>query len=294
MPLNSYDTDELRDHCRRHLERLEAWVRRLIHDEFTQKYGSNYLEAKLPDDSFLLNSGIRTHIRERLNQNPDRFSRPIDAAMLEQEIAIICNPRLYDEHFDRPLEKAFPLGHDHARETLTRLVEPRNRLYHANPISVRQAERIICYSGDTIDSLKAYYEEAGMERDYVVPMIVRVTDNFGNEYHDNDLHRNRTGRASLNLRDDDILKLRPGDIYRVQVEVHNPDPDSSYSVNWVVPTQGSSEPQEGTEFVLEVSNDHVRTDFGVFCRVVSDKDWHRCGDVDDALHIPLKVLPPAT
>ncbi|WP_216601250.1 hypothetical protein [Ruegeria sp. HKCCD6604] len=250
------------------------------------------MDAKLPDGSFLLNSSIRKHINARMADQPERFARPIDAAMLDQAIAIISNPRHFDAHFRAPLERAFPLGDRHAKETLSRLIEPRNRLYHANPISTRQAEQIICYAGDTIDSIKAHYREIGMEKEYIAPMIIRLSDNYGSEYHEGDFQRNSTGRASLGIPGDAQLRLRPGDVYRAQVEIHNPDPESNYHVDWVI-TQNDGVTPSGTDLILNITTDHVRKDFSIWCRVVSDKDWHRCGDVDDSLHIPLKILPPA-
>ena len=92
---------------------------------------------------------------------PERFSRIIDAAILDDCINIICNPNLFRRHFREAFKTAFPVGdsRDETRIFLKRLIKPRNLLYHANPISVRQAEQVICYSHDIIESLKKYYEE---------------------------------------------------------------------------------------------------------------------------------------
>ena len=35
-----YTDEELRSLCRQNIESLEMWARRIIHDQFTQKYGT--------------------------------------------------------------------------------------------------------------------------------------------------------------------------------------------------------------------------------------------------------------
>lgn len=43
MPLHSIPEKDLRDYCRRSIETLEVWLRRLIDEELRKVYGSNYL-----------------------------------------------------------------------------------------------------------------------------------------------------------------------------------------------------------------------------------------------------------
>lgn len=95
----------------------------------------------------------------------------------------MCKPDLFKDHFHNAFSKAFPDGHAEARTFLNRLLVPRNNLAHANAISIRQAEQIICYSNDVIDSLKNYYREIGMHQTYNVPTILKVIDSFGNAFH---------------------------------------------------------------------------------------------------------------
>ena len=48
---------------------------------------------------------------------------------------------------------------------------------------------------------------------------------------------------------------------------------------------------ETTKLELLVENKHVRTDFAIYCTVKSNKEWHRCGDVDDLVSIIYEITP---
>jgi hypothetical protein len=61
-----------------------------------------------------------------------------------------------------------------------RLLDPRNRLYHSNPISLHEAEQVVCYSNDIIESLKQHYGAIGMQSEYNVPTNLKFSDSFGN------------------------------------------------------------------------------------------------------------------
>ena len=85
-------------------------------------------------------------IKERYESDTDRYKRIIDAALLDDLITITCHPNLYKDLYKQYFEPSYPSGNNELRNVLNILVEPRNRLSHANPISHRQAEQIICYS----------------------------------------------------------------------------------------------------------------------------------------------------
>ena len=46
MSLHKLPIDEIRDYCKRDIESLEYWLRRLIDEALSDAYGSNYLYAK--------------------------------------------------------------------------------------------------------------------------------------------------------------------------------------------------------------------------------------------------------
>ena len=147
MPLHWLPESDLREHSKRSIEALELWLRRLIDQELSTTYGADYIDATRPNGDRLLRNEIGRRLHKRTTDKL-KFPRPIDGALLEDLIDIICNPKLYDQHFRNPLQDAFPQGHAMARSMLSRLVAPRNALSHANPISVHDALRILCYSED--------------------------------------------------------------------------------------------------------------------------------------------------
>jgi hypothetical protein len=141
MPLYSIPEAELRDHCKRAIEGLELWLRRLIDDRFSAEFGPNYIDAKKPNGANLFRTAIAQGLRTRQANEPKRFQRLIDAAFIDDQIDLICNPDHYRIYFKDALDGAFGASAEHVRELLTRLVVPRNALYHANPISVHEAYR---------------------------------------------------------------------------------------------------------------------------------------------------------
>ncbi|MER9935127.1 hypothetical protein [Mesorhizobium sp. M0088] len=287
MPLHHIPDDQRRAYCKAAIETLELWLRVVIDQELREPFGPDYLQAKRADGSYVINSRIRRGLTERSAAEPGRYSRLIDAAVLEDAIEIVCNPELFQAHFKRPLAQAFPNGREEARTFLNRLVTPRNKLSHANAISVREAEQVICYSRDAIESLKAFYTEKNMGKEFNTPTVVKLTDSFGRTTHAGEFRRNQTGSAVLPLSE---TALRPGDTLVLEVEVDSSFPPDSYDVQWVFPYQRI--PPTGNRLVLKIENRHVNPCFVFFCLVTSKLDWHRLGEHDDSVAIQYKVLPP--
>ncbi|MFC4143496.1 hypothetical protein ACFSNA_02715 [Pedobacter mendelii] len=115
----------------------------------------------------------------RLISEPDRFGRFIDATFFEDLIDIICNPKLYNSHFEEPLKNAFVLGREQARVYLFKIKDIRNFLSHSNHITNRQAEQLSCYSKDVIDSIKIYFQAINKEKEFNVPSIRTFKDSEG-------------------------------------------------------------------------------------------------------------------
>lgn len=291
MPLHSLTQIEMNNHCRRILESLETWLRRLIHEQLYTNYGNDYINAQRTNGEYILNKKIRQNLNSKLKAQPDQFSRPIDAATLEIEISIVCNPLLFEEFFSTAFATSFPEGCAEARTFLNRIVAPRNKLAHANPISVRQAEQVICYSGDIIDSLKHYYEENGMAKHYNVPTIIRVTDSFGGVFNDSKIRRNNTGRGHVNRQEDNSIQLRPGEKLSIEIEVDPVFDPNDYDITWTVAHMDTSQ-EVSSKFVIEINEAQVREDFTVYVKVTSKKTWHRLGDCDDCIGLTYRILPP--
>lgn len=286
---------EIRSHCKEKLESLEYWLRRLI-DEILSKSYNNYFNYKDSKGNHIIKKSIRDSLSKRMKEQPERFTRLIDAALLNHEISIICNPYLYKNHFNEVLKDAFPEGREEAYTFMKRLEKPRNCLSHANPISLRDAERIICYSNDIIDSIKNYYIIKKMNDQYNVPLILKFTDSFGNEMYRNQINDNQLGLGGKDhsFANNPKYYLRPGDILTLEVEVDPSFDESEYIIKWTASPFDISESEIlGKKIVINVSVKNVGEGFNVTCKVVSNKNWHRLSfGNDDLLVIRYKVLPP--
>ena len=306
---NDLSEEETRSYCRRTLESLELWLRRLIDYELRKKLGPDYFDKQDNDSSgrYYINSTLRNKATRMIEENPGRYTRKIDTTFLDDLISIVTNPDLFrikDYGFFEPaLSRCYPDGHQEAKTFLSRLVGPRNCLSHANPISVRQAEQVICYSHDVIESLKHYFVEQGMEQ-YNAPTILKVHNSFGQTIFMPDAEggitsnkisygRNSTGRGHINYQLCEESWLRPGDILSIEVEIDQNFSTNEYEVHWAVHNGPRESLNNTSKIVIPIKNIHVNHNFNVSCIVKSTiKDWHRCGDVDDSITFIYKVLPP--
>lgn len=92
----------------------------------------------------------------------------------------MCRDDLYNTHF-KAAPEPFYSGIHEVRKVLERLIPIRNKLSHGNTISIREAEQCICYTGDFIDAYKQHYVTVGRERDYNVPVFLRIRDSLGHD-----------------------------------------------------------------------------------------------------------------
>jgi hypothetical protein len=291
-PFNSFTESELRDYCKATLESLEHWLRRLIDEVLTRAYGSEYLDARRSDGSRVVKNEIRKNINGRIHADSTRFARPIDAALLDDVIDIICNPVLYRDFFGEAFKPAYPDGREEARTFLKRLVEPRNRLSHANSISVRQAEQIVCYANDVIDCLKQYYVQVGAFMEYNVPSIIKFSDSFGNLCHvDRHFDRNSSSKM-LHFADEPRFFLRPGDTISIEVEVDQSFPATSYELYWGFMRRPAIR-NASNRLELQIEESDVTLEFHIHCNIISKQVWHKFpSGVDDLLMLIYRVLPP--
>jgi hypothetical protein len=176
---------------------------------------------------------------------------------------------------------------------LRRLLEPRNHLAHANSISARQAEQVICYVNDTIESLKKYYRGLGMQKEYNVPLILRVTDSFGQVFTRSQFSNVHDGGIFMSFMTRPELFLRPGDTLTVEVEIDPSFDPSTYQLAWRSAKQLTTPIPPGPKAVISITNKQVGQQFDVQCQLTSNKDWHRMHmGADDFLFLAYKVLPP--
>jgi hypothetical protein len=291
MPLSKLTERDLRDACRARLEMLELWLRGLIHEKFEEIYSNDILNAKNAAGDFVLKKALRAHIEEHLRDRPGRYKRAVDAALLDDLITIICKPDTYKSCFASALAVAFPLGNEEARSFLNRLLVPRNLLSHANPISIRQAEQVICYSNDIVYSLRDFYAMIGKADTYNAPRILRMWDSFGHIEHAQAAHAALSHKFDYS--DDPASYLRPGDTLTIEIEV---DPSFSLEgliVKWSPIIHGDDQQGERLlKFVLPIVNRHVGRELQIDIKILSHQDWHRHQLWDDLWRVIYRVLPP--
>lgn len=297
---SKHSFNEIDSLCRRKISSLEFWLRRLIHDTLNESYGEDYFNASTSKGHPVINKQIATKARkkfeERAVSEPGRYQRQVDTLLLEDVIAIICRVDLYKDHFKPALMHAFPQGNTEAKVFLDRIAEGRNPLAHANPISLRKAERVICYSNDITDSLQQYYKERNLAEQFNIPKVVSIRDSLGNSKTGEVLRGNPerdTNNFHVFFNEKDHKPLYVGDTLTIEVQVDPAFEEGSYKVDWYYPGFISDDSQQptGSKISVELTNEQVGAQFHIQCRVISDKPWHRLNGCDDDICIMYTVLP---
>lgn len=275
-----------KDLARQHLDSIEAWLRRLIDFELIPRFGPEYLTPGPSAPCPQIPNKIRSAIKSRFDSRPGRYPRAIDAAELGDSVGIVLKDELYREFFQQPLKLAFPDGASEARTFLERLQEIRNRLAHGSTCSDRDHKRCACYSNDLIESIKAYFKERNMEREFNVPTFIRALDNKGNEFHFS-LKMDGQGQF-VDVREKGRGDLYVGDELIIEVEV---DPSfSGYTIDW---TTFNGDLGNGKECRITINTRHVGLQMDVRFLVRSALTWHRLpGGIDDMLDLRYRVFPP--
>lgn len=284
---------ELRNKGRTAIDSFEKWARRLIDEKFTEKYKENWFELKLDSGEYLVKKEIREKVNSIIASDSNRVKRKVDALFLEDIIYFLCTPKFYKSIFKEVLDFAYPQGNEEVREFLKRLIPIRNKLAHSNIVSVRDIEKAICYSNDFIEGVQLYYKSKGKEKVYNVPMIIRVMDSLGNEFNNQQISRNLTGRGHCDTRTEGNSKqsIRAGETLSIEVEIDSSFNEDSYEVLWVYDNQNKA--FSGHKIVINIDENFVRVDFTFYVSVISkEHSWHRCGDVDDCIGITYEILPP--
>lgn len=278
MPFRNMSTDEVRSRVRHQIETLERWLRRLIDDVLKSHYSGDLSALPIKQD-------IKTKAADRRLQEAQRYPREVDALLFDDLITIVCNQHLYGQHFRDALRDAFPDGMAEARTFLTRIVDARNPLSHANDITGHQALRVMCYATDVIASLKAHYTRNNMAQTYDAPSFIRVWDGLGNSGE-----VTQTQGCEFHF---SATPLRPGDTLELEALPDESYPETSYEAGWIVCNVSQGERCTGRKLSLAIKNHHVSQN-GLVIRAVltSKKDWHRHGNYDAMFHVFYPVLPP--
>ncbi len=282
---NTYTEEELRSLCRSSIESFELWARRLIDEKLTIKYGPDYINYKTSEENFLFKKDFRERIQRKLTKGPVRFPRIVDALFMDDMIYLLCREDFYQELFAEALMQAYPNGQKEAHVFLDRIKQIRNALSHANAISIHQAEQVICYTHDFIESVKEYYVKKGMEQVWNVPRIIKITDSLGNTFYNPD---NNSQRSIFKLKQ----SIYCGESYSVTIETDTTFSEAEYDIIWS--DQGSNQnmfTNKKTYFTTfnesDVSQVHT-----IQCTIISHKNWHKYKYYDCQICLMFSVLPP--
>lgn len=275
--------NEIRNDVKETLESFEHWSRRLINDIFTERYGKDFFDYKFENKEALIKKDILKTIEDRMKSNPQRFPRKIDAILMDDISYFLCKDDFYKQFFKDILMNSFS-GQEEVRHRIALLTGIRNKLYHGNPISYREAEIAICYSHDFIDCYNNYYRKCGKEKEYNVPFFIKVTDSLGRCGYRND---NEYPVLSLGY---DKISLRPGDLYKIWVDVDANFPDNFYNIEWYI---GNQKQATGKEFSFSPTVEMVSSTILVECHLVTKRKWHKYSTYDDGFTVYLgEILPP--
>lgn len=74
---------EARDLCKHRLDMMELWSRRLIEETFSEEYGKDYFNFKFDNGTPLVKNEIIKQVQDRIDSNPKRYSRKVDALVME-------------------------------------------------------------------------------------------------------------------------------------------------------------------------------------------------------------------
>ncbi|WP_409415747.1 hypothetical protein [Flavobacterium sp. PS2] len=284
MPLYKLTEEDKKGYAKKYLENLEYWLRRIIDQKFTEKFGNDYINYETAGQ-FLIRKEIREKVETRFNKYSERFQRKIDATLLEHLIEIICKENLYNEIFKPFFEQNFKLGRIQLKNNLTELSDIRNRVNHVNPISVRQLEKSICYTNDIIESIKEHYKTLNMDKKFNVPTFLSYSDSFGQHFL-----REHINWATNCL----VLNNRKFDIYcydkiSLEVEIDPSFSSAEYDVIWNI---GKREIINEKNIEITFNESDVADFYSVIVKVVSKKSWHKLNNCDDCLAIQFTILPP--
>lgn len=291
-PLMTLSEMELRDLCKHYIETLESWSRRIIHELLKENYGDEYFDYYVSDGQPLVKKEIKNRVEKRMEDNPNRYPRKIDAILLEDIEYFLCRDDLYNKHFKSILEP-FYSGQSEVRNVFYRLIPIRNKLSHSNTISIHEAEQCICYIDDLISTYKNHYSLIGKEKDYNVPVFLRIKDCFGNDIVRE--HSNYEWEIYCSGHIGPKIQLRSGDRYKIWIEVDSTFDKSQYDISWIVTKTLGEKIKTGTGSVIdfEVENKHVSYSPTIYVTLTTKKDWHRFGKHDDSIEMHLEsVLPP--
>ena len=277
------EMDHVRTSVKRTIESFEHWSRRLINDELSASYGDDYFSYEFEDGNRLIKNDIIRLVDGRMKEDPERFPRKIDAILLENIAYFFCKEDFYNNFFKPVFDGVFA-GEADIRLRIERIAGIRNKLNHGNSISFREAEQASCYCNDFVEAYKLYYQKVGRDKEYNAPFFTKAEDSLGRcQYRQDD----RIADFSSGV---GIPKMRPGDVYKIWVEVDSNFPEDFYEITWFMHDKAVG---TGTSFEYTIKVKDVTDLLFVSCSLKSKREWHKYKSHDDSFTTCFaQVLPP--
>lgn len=289
MLLNFTD-EQLRQVCRTHIESLEKWARLLLGKVLTKEYGADFIHSKNPDGNLNFKKSLVEKADRMIADEPGRFPTPLDTLFLEDIVYLLTRKDIFELMKPTAID-FYPEGKEELRTFLERVIPIRNKLSHTNPFSVRDAERAVCYSNDFTDFVKQYFAKNNMEKEFNIPMILKVTDSLGNEKISDGKEPN--GIMSISLTDPTTKEKKvfyKGEQFSVILEMDPSFPEGDYDINW--PKMDGVEVHEnGKKIIVTIGDNLIGEETSLCCRIVSHNTWHRYNSYDQTLLIRFKAIP---
>ena len=291
---------EAGDLCKHRLDTMELWSRRLIEETFSKEYGKDYFNFKFDESTPLVKNEIIKQVQDRVDSNPKRYPRKVDALVMEYLKYFFCRNDLYKLHFKNVFEP-FYSGIESLRLTFEKLISIRNKISHTNPLSQRELEQGVCYSNDLIEVFKEYYKKIGRDKEYNVPTFLSFKDSLGHCIYREDTNYSwsiypLTNYDSTNNKRETV-NLKSGETYRIILEVDNSFPLDFYCINWEIEYCCKIDKYETNSNILEfkIDDKFVSLNLRIKAYLKTKRAWHRFAniDCDDFVEIHLEeILPP--
>lgn len=282
--------EKIRSISKTAIENLEKWARLVIDKELTEKYGENFFYENDDDNNPIVKKELIRKSEQIKKENPARFSRMVDTLFLDEIIYFLCKESLYKSCFKKILDLIYPDGRMEAKTYLSAIIPIRNKLSHSNPISIREAEKAICYSNDFVDGVKDYMKKNGQQQQYNVPNIIKINDSLGNEFY---LNKNINFELiSIKDKDGSLYEFEVGERYTVWLTLDPSFDKQEYQFRWTVENGSMITPNNLDHLDIIINEKLVGENQAIYCTLISNKNWHRYRGYDQQFAIAFKVLPP--
>jgi len=286
--------------CKRQIDSMEHWARRLIDEKLRSKYGKDYFNAEVPQGQPLVKNEIKNRVETRRRDNPKRYPRKVDALTIEDLEYFFCRDDLYKGCFEEVFTPFFS-GAPEIRSVLNRISSIRNGVAHCNPLSQHEIEQGICYANDFVEVFRNYYKMQGKAKEYNVPTFIALTDSLGRRLVRTDtlgsweISDYMLGKGQTHSQQQ--THLRSGDLYRLTLEVDASFPEKSYKISWKVTNGNFKTIKYGTGNIIEfkLNDSMVSWCPEITASLTAKHKWHRLANVqcDDYLVFRMsEVYPP--